>query len=517
MKADCWKVPTATQPTPPPIQWVVKTVGPTDNWVAVVKGAQPGDKIQFRGGAYRCATPPRDIMNYSACLEINNSGTPEKPIAFVAYPGERPVFYGSWPLLWAIRIGYVKYDGSPVSTGALDVGGIHDVIIDGLHATEAPWDGIEVAYAKNCKILNCSAYANNFGSTNGYKSGINLDYSHNVIIDHCRIYDNGFGIAGYERMINGSESVDPDGCSSVTVTSNFVYANSRTANYGNSAGIDIRFATRCTIEGNIFYDNPDAGINGEGHNFCRVLKNISINNWQPGGNNEGGKICVRGGGGNVVAFNLFVGNPNCGWDATSGCGDVLVNNTFYGNGSWGVLAEGRESMLLNNIIAGNDVKKINAYPDMDALGFSLISDWNTFGPGPLVYARPSPPIPVPVNTCQQTVTFAGFPMKQISSRQVFHPEDAFGCTTVEEARLRISEKYKPTATTLGMPMADVQAKCNANIPVVKIACDELIAKAATSPDFQMKQATSRWKKVKAELSGYDLSGLPDTRAQGAVK
>src|SRR4029077_4014572 len=99
---------------------------------------------------------------------------------------------------------------------------------------------------------------------------------------------------------------------------------------------------------------------------------------------------------------------------------------------WGVLAEGRETMLWNNILASNSTLLTdNAYPQMDALGFSLVGDWNTFGPGPLVYGSPSPPIPVPQNTHVQAVALAGITLPRTDVRQVNTPEMLWGVSTIE--------------------------------------------------------------------------------------
>lgn len=461
--------------------------------------AQAGDTVYIRGGTYN-----RTIdQNYAAALEINNSGTPAAPLTIRSYPGEKPVIQGTGGCTWAVRVGFVKYDG----TGS----GVHDVIVDGLSATMAPWDGFEVYYSYNVTIRNCEAYANNYNSPNGFKAGVNIDVGHDVTIDHCRIYDNGFGIAGYEDNIS---SPTPVGAANVTISNNFIFGNSRTGNAGNSSGIGLRFPDHPNIFGNIIYDNPDAGINGEGNNFGRIVGNICINNWEslPGANNEGIKICVRGGGCNVIAFNLSVNNGNTGYDAANGVGDVFINNTVCGNGSWGVLAEGRETMLFNNILARNSVVDNNTYPDMDAFGISLIGDWNLFGRSPLVYGASSPPMPIPPHTMIQAMTFPGMSLPRVSSRQINPPETLWGVSKVEDARALILAAYTPPVPIAGTSLAAMQSACAANVPTVKAALDAAIAKVANSPDFQMKQATSRWQALKAQLTAYDLSGLSDLRA-----
>jgi parallel beta-helix repeat protein len=497
----------ATLPTTPVN--CTTTLGPDDKWQLAVDRAKPGDTICFHGGDYK--NSGRGQL-YEACLSINNSGEPSpgqglpgKPITLRNVPGEKPVFYGNSPLIWAIRIGYVKHTG--------EQRGVHDVIVDGLHATQAPWDGIEIAHSYNVAVRNCWSYTNNFNSPNGYKAGVNIDAGHDITIDHCRVFDNGFGICGYEDQPDGHEWPNPSGPDHVTLSNNFVFSNSRTGNLGNSPGMDIRFATRCTYEGNIFYDNPDAGINGEGNNFCRVLRNICINNWQPGGNNEGMKICVRGGGGNVIAFNLLVNNGNCGFDATSGVGDVFLNNTCYGNGSWGILAEGRETMLFNNISADNSKVVDNAYPELAATGWSLISDWNVFGRGPLTSTRDDTLTTLPPHTKIQPVRLTGVKLPRTDLRQINTPEMLWGVSTIEAARAKILAAYKPSVAIMGTTLDNVQARCNQNIPTVKAAIDAVIEKAASSLDFQMKQATSRWQALKAGLKEYDLSGLKDLGGQ----
>lgn len=499
---------------PPPITTdpTTKTVGPNDPWQSVVDAAKPGDTILFKGGTY---TRAFDGWNYKAVLMVNVSGLSGKPITLKNVAGEVPIFDAKGLDTYAIRIGFMDYRG-PHDPSAV---GVHDVIVDGLRATRAGGDGIEVANSYNVTVRNCWAYANNYAG-NGYKAGINFDAGHDNVVDHCRAFDNGFGICSYEHQPGGAEPANPDGVSNVTLSNNFVFANSRSGNLGNSPGMDLRFATRCNYVGNIFYDNPDAGINGEGNNFCRVLNNICINNWQPGGNNEGGKLCVRGGGANLVAGNLFVGNGNCGFDATSGVGDLLVGNTFYGNGSWGILAEGRETQLFNNIIAGNSTRVANDYPEQDAPGWSLISDWNRYGSGPLKSTANDTLTTLPLHSSISPTTLTSISLPRTDPRQINTPEMLWGVSTIEEARAKIVAAYRPATAIPGTTTADVAARCNSNIPKIIAALDAAIASASASPDFQMKQATYTWQKMKTAIAGgwkFDLSSLPDNGVMGAVK
>lgn len=511
--------PVTTQPIPATPANCTRTITPAMGWAqwqSIMDTALPGDTICADDGAYWA---PGSGQNEQVCIGVHVSGQPGKPVTLRNVPGTKPKFYGHakdatpttpfYGFTRAIRLGWIKYDGTQF--------GVHDVVIDGIAGTQSPWDGLEIAHSSNIVVRNCSFYANNFNSPNGYKAGINIDAGHDITIDHCRVFDNGFGINAYEDQVNG-EGPSPDGPERVTISDCFVFGNSRTGNPGNSSGVDIRFATRCTYIGNVVYDNPDAGFNGEGNNFCRVLNNICINNWQPGGNNEGIKLCVRGGGCNVIAGNLSVGNGNCGYDAAGGVGDLVYGNTFYGNGSWGILAEGRETMMFNNLVAGNSVaKNDNAYPELDATGWSLISDWNVFGRGPLKSTANDTLAKLPPHTRIQALTLAGITLPRTEARQVNTPEMLWGVSTIEEARAIILAKYRPASPISGTSLLDVQSRCNANIPKVISALDAAISVAALSPDFQMKQARHRYELLKAGLTSYGLSGLPDNGAIGAVK
>src|SRR6188474_629451 len=49
---------------------------------------QPGDTVYVMAGTYSNAQP-----GYTAVVRITRSGTPDKPIRYLAYPGHRPLIW----------------------------------------------------------------------------------------------------------------------------------------------------------------------------------------------------------------------------------------------------------------------------------------------------------------------------------------------------------------------------------------------------------------------------------------
>ncbi len=508
--------PTTTQPIPPPVDFP-----PTATVCTYVVSAPnlgpasplPGDTICFHGGDY-AAAPQGQLEESTLAAAIG--GEAGKPITYRNVAGEVPIIHGKYPLTYAFKVGKIPSDRDK-STG------VSYVVIDGLRMTEAPRNGLVIEKSSNIIIRNCWIYGNNYSDPQqGYFGGIEITsgggQAHDFLIERCRVFDDGIGITVGPDQAGVTA---PPGINGVVVRDNFIFGNSRTANFGNSSGLELWFCNHAVVGGNILYDNPDAGINGEGNNFCRYVNNICINNWQPGGNNEGIKTCVRGGGCNVVANNISVANGNCGFDAASGVGDLLVGNTLYGNGSWGALVEGRETMLFNNLVAGNSTAKTdNAYPEQDAAGWSLISDWQRYGTGPVKSTQNDTLVSLPPNTSISPITLSTYALPRSDPRQINPPEKLWGVSTAEEVRAKILAAYRPSAPLPGTSLTTVTSLANANIPKVQASLDAAISAATASSDFQMKQATDRWQALKAQLAAgacFDLSGLPDNQVIGAAK
>ena len=225
----------------------------------------PGDIVYFRGGVYYRNTSGYNYLWYS--------GTPNAPISFLAYPGERPILDGeyintinnSFPYFVLLLI--QKYPGEAATTGnfyfkGLEIRNFHDIKggwSDGIHANgqnitfeniivhSSSNDGISVG-ATNITLINCDFY-NNFniynapytagflfgdngngvvghvysgGSSRGFTSGSRNNFEPYYSVDGVRTWNNsdgGFGIAGEESatinntwvFLNGYALGDGDG------------------------------------------------------------------------------------------------------------------------------------------------------------------------------------------------------------------------------------------------------------------------------------------------------------------
>ena len=225
----------------------------------------PGDVVYFRGGVYYRNTSGYNYLWYS--------GTPNAPISFLAYPGERPILDGeyintinnSFPYFVLLLI--QKYPGEAATTGnfyfkGLEIRNFHDIkggFSDGIHANgqnitfeniivhSSSNDGISVG-ATNITLINCDFY-NNFniynspytplflfgdngngvvghvysgGSSRGFTSGSRNNFEPYYSVDGVRTWNNsdgGFGIAGEESatinntwvFLNGYALGDGDG------------------------------------------------------------------------------------------------------------------------------------------------------------------------------------------------------------------------------------------------------------------------------------------------------------------
>lgn len=457
-------------------------------------------------------------LNTAAVLTILISGTQNLPITFRNFPGEKPVIAG--PCAYGIRIG-----------SATTLISVEWVIIDGLDSTHAQFQGLFMWKGKNIIIRNSNFYTNNAnywlgGQTGSRTEGILLwGRCENVLVENCRIYDNGSGFVSYEE----ESEAGPVGAYNCTVRNCFIYANSNASQviYGNVGGLAFRFGDHCTVEGNILYDNPDAGINGLGNNFCRFLKNISMNAWQEGGNQEGIKFTVRGGAANLVVGNLLYYNGNTGFDACIGVGDIVINNTFYKNDHWGILAEGNNTFYFNNLSYLNAVEN-NGQRDIRLPGNSIFSfmhpasDYNFFGHDTL------PPEYAQAHTLTGNAKISGPDLELVREdiRQVIHPEEIFedfdedGIVSAEDARQdmisRIALENDSTAREAGIDLQSISGWIEDSIPDMIELLEEAAVYQDGIPTFQAAQAAYRFRLVKAELQTPEgaeiyanLEGLED--------
>lgn len=483
--------------------------------------ARPGDVVIIRGGTYRGGS----ARTHSGALEIYRSGEPGLPIVYRAWPGEHPIIDAGATQFYALRL------GSPIGTT-----GIKHVVIDGITATKARRVGIHVQNGEGIVIRNCTAYRNNqdaetFG-TNGTWAGIGLYASTNCLVERCRSYYNGYGIWLRENV----ETDDPVGCTDCVVRDCFIYSNACAlpGKYGNCSGVALRFCERVTLERNVLWDNPDGGINGLGNVLCRIVGNASLHAWQEPGNMTAIKLCVRGGGGNLIAFNVAAFNGSEGYFAGNGVGEIVLNQTSYGNSGWGYFWDtGRCGFIFNAIGYGNKLESPTSYPKelrawLSNAALDPCSDYN--------FLQDEKTLPVLGGGYTQPHTLAGEPgladprmiFPEASPTQIVHPDDLFADTDgdgkvgIEEAVAQIAARYalRPDspARGAGASLAEVQARIQAAVPNVIAALQARIEEYSQPPydgGRQYEEAKSKYRRLIGHLQtegcgGFgDLSGLSD--------
>jgi hypothetical protein len=472
---------------------------------------QPGDTVCVKAGVYTSTNG----LSYSGTLQIATSGTADKPITFTRYGNDEVIIDATSTQTYGIAVGDVR-NNKPVAY----------INIRGFKVTGAVRDWIYILRGSYINIQDCECYANNRAwqsGQNAYYAGITASGGDNITVEGCRVYSNGFGIWFVETDYN---STNPTGSKYCTIRNNFIYCNAFSGNYGNSSGFGMRFGEFSLIEGNVIYDNPDAAINGLGNVCNRFLRNALFNSWQQPGNREGIKFCVRGGGGNIVAFNISAFNANTGYDSTSGVGDVVFNNTFYHNDSWGILLEGRHTLLMNNISFANNPGASPGQRDImvNRDGMHPGSDYNLIGDATLpAISQQKLPQPHTINADPMLVNplqlQRGDPLAVTHPEQLFVDADGDGKVTIEEAMADIAARYALNADSparaAGTSLYDIQARITASLPDFINQANQRISDLSGDKGLQSQQSCSMWRRAISYMQSADhgwmdqLSGLSD--------
>ncbi|HOB74536.1 MAG TPA: PKD domain-containing protein [Phycisphaerae bacterium] len=507
-------------PPPPGPAWYVAINDPAASDTAADAGTQakpfktlqkaaavvrPGDTVYVKAGRYTSTNG----LSYSGTLLISTSGTADKPITFARYGNDEVIIDATSTQTYGIAVGDVR-NNKPVAY----------INIRGFKVTGAIRDGIYVFKGSYVNIQDCECYSNNRAWEGGqvaYYSGICASGGDHITVEDCRVYNNGGGIAFVETDYN---STDPTGSKYCTIRRNFIYCNAFSGNYGNSTGFGMRFGERSLIESNVIYDNPDAAINGLGNVYNRFLRNALFNSWQQPGNREGIKFCVRGGGGNLVAFNISAFNANTGFDSTSGVGDVVINNTFYHNDRWGILLEGRYTLLMNNISFANNPNNALGRRDIEvnSNGMHPSSDYNLIGDAinlPLV-SKQQMPQPHTINQNPKLVA-PDLHFSRSNPQQVIHPEQLFadanhdGKVTIEEAMADIAARFRlgqdSPARGAGARLSDIQSTITSAIPDFINQANQRISALSGDSVLQSKQSCSMWRRTISYMQSADHGGL----------
>lgn len=501
---------TANLVTPDPVptsELIVPDQFPTVQ--LALNNAKEGDTVFVKNGSYIDSLSSNDDA-YHGTVNITRNN-----ITLKAYPGHAPIIDARDMQTWGIAVGSPRADVYPV---------ISNVVIDGFEVINAQRNGIKLFNPKNVTVRNCKIHDNNTGWSKhqavSYEYGVMIMGGEDVTIEGCRIFNNGGGINFYELdALNG--------CKRPIVRQNFVYANANSGNMGNSSGIACRFTEHAEVYDNVFYDGADANINGLGAIHSKFLRNVLLNAWQPGGNNEGIKFAVRGGGNNLVASSLFAFNGNTGYDATDGIGDQFINNTVYGNESWGILCEGSNTQFFNNISVKNTnirnggefCKDFRPPNDGGAEAIAVESSWNLFTdsehdiqyflnrPMPNTYYARDPEFimewPAPPRN---------------NSAQVIHPEEYFHLpspATVSDVQILLSNCFRPQIAFAGLDLKSVHDLISNASATLRAKLNLRIEAWKDSPasEFQRLQAVEMWRRILRDLdSGAVVYGvLPEVR------
>ncbi len=219
---------------------------PFGNAIKAAALLEPGDRLVFRAGTYRCRT---DAM---VGLAPTRDGEPSRPIVFKAHPGES-----------------VLIDASGSNWGFTPNGRSH-VIIDGFEIRNTTGYGVKISAGdhgggtgsdvtvRNCRILdtrdecilawqtprvrleNCLAR----GSRTAHGVSIQAGCDGTIIrrVTSAGNADNGI-------TIRGSRGVLVEQC----------------LIQGNCRGLQLSAAQGCTFSGNVFFNNAWRGPRGSGH------------------------------------------------------------------------------------------------------------------------------------------------------------------------------------------------------------------------------------------------------------
>ncbi len=468
----------------------------------------PGDTVLIKSGHYSGTS----ILDYSAVLVLTASGTQDHPITFTHYGNDEVILDAQAQQKYAVRLGDVFGKAPPIA----------NVVLDGLKFTGAYYHGVYVYEPANSILIqNCESYHNNLNwlvNGNTYDAGIFVVGGQYVTIQDCRVYNNGYGILFSE--VDQSAS-NPQGSKYCTIRDNFVYGNSYSSNFDDSGGIAMRFGEHSTIEGNILWDNPDGGIVCLALTNSRVVRNACLHHWQSPGNREGIKVGTRGGGANLIAFNICARNGQRGIDTDCGIGDVILNNTLYNNGMWGLLAESYQSIVINDIAFLNFATSND--PNKDLLPNSTTamyggSDYNFFGSAvslpTLIYGYVqnhsyygNPLLADPAKQYPETD-----PQQIVTPEQLFTDANGDGHVTMDEARAELVRRFalSPTSSAMnGTSLANAQTIVAGAVPAVISALQAHIAVWQGTGVLQWEQGANMYSRIVTNLGGADRANYSD--------
>ncbi len=351
----------------------------------------PGDTVILRAGTYESGSTAQG----DAVLTMWRSGAAGFPITFRAASGEGVVFSGQ----------------SGITRVLISVEAVH-IDLEDFELTNARRVAIDVVGpgASYVNIRRCHAHHNNF-DLNFIGGAIRVaGPAQHVVIESCISHNNSSGFMLRESPTRtASQAAVPPRAGNIgfledlpeeewddwpgwtTIAPRFVTIRNCIA-FDNalidehSDGIASRYGIESVFENNIVFGNTDDGLDILGGVRCTISGNIAFNNDPldtPNGDGNGIKIGVRGGLDHIVHHNISFGNPRGGIDLADTERAVVVNNTAFNNRDWfGMWFEGNRSAIgltvVNNISRGNTKGDIGVIPALPTnfVDNNLVSDAN---------------------------------------------------------------------------------------------------------------------------------------------
>jgi hypothetical protein len=199
------------------------------------QAVSPGDTVYIRGGIYQMKESDiarRDSF-LASIVHLDKDGGKNKPISYLAYPGERPVFDCSQVKPHGLRISVFRVRASWIHIKGLEVTGVQVTatghtqsicfenlgdhnIYENLSMHDGQAIGLFISRGSDNLVLNCDAYRNHDftseggrgGNTDGFGCHVARGGSNNVFRG-CRAWfnsDDGFD------CINSGEAVTFTNC-----------------------------------------------------------------------------------------------------------------------------------------------------------------------------------------------------------------------------------------------------------------------------------------------------------------
>lgn len=299
---------------------------------------KPGDVVLVMNGIYSESDSENNI------LTITNSGTPDRPITYRAFPGHKPQLQSqNWHAISVAGAAYIIIDGFEI------VGNRKDVTL-------------KTAIAERENLANPFTSGNGIGIISGNSNR----KSHHVIVRNNTVHDLSGG---------GIYTINAD---YITIENNTVYNNAWYSPYGNSGismyqnwNSDRNTDYKMIVRNNIVYGNQNlipflwAGEVTDGNGIIvDDSRHTQDSNLDP----YTGKT--------LITNNIVYKNGGRGIHVYESDGVDIVHNTTYQNSRHPNISDGeitaiaaKEIGIYNNIIYATTGQRVNTLSDANRVSF----------------------------------------------------------------------------------------------------------------------------------------------------